>query len=139
MSWAYIAGFFDGEGTVTVRQGHVTIFQKEKRVLEKIQKFLAEQGVYSTLHHRQDRKHNNLGYVLAQWQLCVRRRQSVRMFLGGIRPYAIVKKQRIEDLWRFLTIYPGLPNTVTGSLSTITDKHISRVRLRAKFPGGPQR
>lgn len=49
MSWEYIAGFFDGEGSVSFnkrsRQYFLTFVQKDENVLQVIKAFLAENNI----------------------------------------------------------------------------------------------
>lgn len=111
-----------------MRNRRIALFQSSDLVLRVIQKFLLSEGVRATLTFRKDRKRNNLGYVLRQWQLHVVDKPSVEKTLWAVRPYVVVKKQRVEDLWRYLRLYPRLSNQVTGGLSTITERHISRKR-----------
>ena len=126
ITWAYIAGFMDGEGTVEMRNRRVVLFQSTSTVLMSIKQFLESEGLVTSFHKRQDRTHNNLGYILCQYQLVVSHKPSVSKFLWGVRPYTIVKKQRVEDLWRYLRMFPVLSNHVTGGLAAITSRHVSR-------------
>lgn len=126
ITWAYVAGFTDGEGNIGARNRKVALFQKEPEVLIAIKAFLDSEGVISTLHRRKDRTHNNLGYILEQHQLVISDRPSVEKFLLSIRPYSVVKKQLVEDVWRYCKLFRRLSNKVTGGLSRITDKHVSR-------------
>src|SRR6185437_2744100 len=109
ITWAYVAGFLDGEGTVEARNRRINLFQKDRRVLDTIHTFLQGEEVIATLGCRSGRQHNNLGYLDVQHCLRIVDKPSVEKFLRHVRPYVVVKKQLVEDLWRYLRIYPRLP------------------------------
>lgn len=66
VTWAYLAGFFDGEGTICVgstRGMQWSVAQAHERgrdVLRRIQSFLAIRGIKSSLYLREDKTGNNL-------------------------------------------------------------------------------
>lgn len=135
ITWAYVAGFLDGEGTIAARARNVTLFQKDPTVLNAIREFLSGQGITAIIYVRKERVHNNLGYLAIQHQLRVSDKAHVAEFLWQVRPYVIVKKQLVEDVWRYLKIYPKMTNKMTGALSRITDKHVSRTRKGKEWIG----
>ena len=102
MSWAYIAGFTDGEGSISVKQNKsgvtsfsVTLYQNENQayVLCEIQDFLEELGIDSRIYRseRLDARHPTIGYFLY-----VRRVRDVYRFCKEIQPYAHVKEDAIK-------------------------------------------
>lgn len=110
MTWAYIAGFFDGEGHYGSQRGklswRIAITQNDIRPLHAIKEFLHAQGIETCA----------IDTVRAQskkrWQetsiLRLNNRPDITIFLDGVRPYLIVKKQFAEDLLRFMRLYPDL-------------------------------
>ena len=117
MNWAYIAGFFDGEGSLRVPMGQkyvtspqVCIYQSDQLVLLRIQRFLAAHGIHSHVR-KENRMRKGLQRVISkkdQYILDFSRKQSVTIFLRSIRPYAVVKKQIIEDCIRYLILFPAM-------------------------------
>ncbi len=98
IDWSYVAGFFDGEGTVGTSGKYsicASISQKDLHVLDLIVHFLLGQGVEANIN----------GYPSGASNLCIRAR-SLKSFLEGVRPYVIVKKQVVEDAWRSLRLFP---------------------------------
>lgn len=68
MGWAYVSGFFDGEGCINCQEGfqsngvpfrrwRLHIYQNDRSVLDEIQSFLAKNRIKSTVrvHSRPDR------------------------------------------------------------------------------------
>jgi hypothetical protein len=94
VSWAYVAGFFDGEGCVgapSSRTGvHVSVVQKSPRVLEEIAAFLESHGV-TTSYHR------NRSHPARMYSLHASSHEGARAWLEGMLPYLIVKRQCAED------------------------------------------
>lgn len=108
MNWAYVAGFFDGEGSVGMHSkptdGYqsyrlfVQIAQKSTGVLHQIQAFLAAQGIGAgTFVHRPSRTH----------QLTLTG-DSAFNFLSGVLPYLVVKKTITQDAVRLRRLFPPL-------------------------------
>ena len=104
VDWQYIAGFFDGEGCVSLVYG-AAIAQKDRRPLKQIQEFLAEHGIFTTIGNpiRRDQV----------WYLKIMRKEALKQLLLGIRPWVIVKKQLTEDIWRFLVLFPAMLKSTT--------------------------
>lgn len=110
MNWSYVAGFFDGEGTVGFlpRKGHgfrtyVSMAQTDNDghlVLKKIRSFLLSQGVKLSLYPVRRLKNTSV--------LCSYKHETVKHFLEFVLPLLIVKKvaalralQEISDReWR---------------------------------------
>lgn len=90
MSWEYLAGFLDGEGSLKIYGGcpRVTVGQKKREVLDAIQEFLGTSNAvtYSRGCH----------YL----QYC--HREVVYYIVSNVYPYLIVKKvdaQKILGIW----------------------------------------
>ena len=110
-NWQYVAGFFDGEGSICVspyRVIKVDIAQKDITPLLIIQQFLQEHDLPTFIHiQRSTGVHH----------LAIFKKESVRDFLRVIAPLLIVKKQQAEDAWRFLTMFPSLTNKQSRGLA----------------------
>lgn len=93
MTWQYIAGFFDGEGSVlvpTYQQPRISIAQKRPEVLIEIQKFLLEHDIRSQIFSV-DKIYAGKRKILSQ--LRVNASKEVISFIEGVMPYLIVKKE----------------------------------------------
>lgn len=91
MNYSYIAGFFDGEGTVYSNNDkiNVSIPQTNFEVLNEIVKFCGVGNVYKTKkiedHHKD------------AWVLRIAKREDVLAFLENIVGFTILKKQIITS------------------------------------------
>jgi len=97
---AYVAGFFDGEGCIYFRKQRpnqitVTITQKDKYALERIQHYLGYGAIYT--HHSKRNK-------TTVYTLRINRRALIEDFLTRMKPYLWVKRkkmtQALEVIWR---------------------------------------
>src|SRR5271165_5715887 len=119
MNWAYIAGFFDGEGSIYKNgtkcpDGSIsytaTLPQAESRkiILERIRDFLSSQQIDSKLYNRdkngipRSEKHERM-FILK-----INKRESVKAFIWGMLPYLVAKKAITQDIWRLYSLYPSL-------------------------------
>jgi len=96
MNWAYIAGFFDGEGCVSrlnKNASHIywriDIVQKDRNVLDEIQKFIrygkvfrSTTGIKKTLIYRYG----------------IHKQEQILDFLSNVLPYVVVKKEKVQKL-----------------------------------------
>jgi len=99
MDWRYIAGFFDGEGSIVmvpVRRHRIFITQTNEEVLRRIQAFT---GVGSVVPITKRKKHWK-----DAWIYYVAKGENVLSFLRGVKPYLIVKKQLTVQTIRNLEI-----------------------------------
>jgi len=106
ISWQYIAGFLDGEGTISQRKKgnwSVEIYQctKQAKVLFEIQKFLAENNIESHIYKRRHKRQyeNTAGMWLA-----ISKTKEVLKFLLMIKGFLIVKKEQCENAIKDLQI-----------------------------------
>lgn len=138
MSWPYIAGFFDGEGTVRLnfagrREGKFIFYQSERRVLTAIQDFLASAGIDSRL----PRSYSSGPTGKARYALVISRMDSMMKFAHVIIPYLRVKKAAIQDLLRFRKLYPTLTPSQFGNLAWENrDKVMTAIRKHYADKGG---
>lgn len=115
MSWPYIAGFFDGEGSIGVsssnsgRKAGIYIAQSGRMgqiVLEEIQTFLRLRGVDSSV------------FCTGITGIAKRTKPSYRLgvcgftgtvtFLKGVLPYLRIKRAQAQDVIRYSILYPNL-------------------------------
>lgn len=113
MNWNYVAGFFDGEGSVCIPNGahhnpRVALYQTGERgrvVLASIQRFIYEEDrIESRLV-----PHERGGNRKIIWTLVVERRYEVQCFLAWILPYVRIKKVEVQDHLRYLKVFPAIP------------------------------
>ena len=87
MNWSYVAGFFDGEGSITHNSGigfRVSISQANEEVLNEIRNF-ARIGSIIKVTKRQSHWKDSWVYHIAN-------KKDVLYFLKQITPYLLVKK-----------------------------------------------
>jgi len=114
MNWDYIAGFFDGEGWVTLyreknnkwgKAVKVGIEQKDIKPLKEIKSFLEKEGLNKVcLYNRHNRVTSSLQ---------IQNKFDINLFLKKMIPRVIVKKKRciecqrfIQDKWYKIGAYP---------------------------------
>jgi hypothetical protein len=114
MTWDYIAGFFDGEGTICTKSRAcrgigftVQISQVNSDVLYQISDFLTARRAKNSVrrYHYTNKK---FGWKQPQHRLVLTNRGSVEIFLKGLQGRLVVKKQFCEDALRFMRMYPSL-------------------------------
>jgi len=122
MNWQYVAGFFDGEGNITIydyerkkvyapdrittyqeKQVKISIAQKiriyvnmvqlENGVIPLLNEFLISEGIDSHIHKTNDKGMQRLQFTS---------RKSCKIFLEKIIPYLIVKKEKARLALAFL-------------------------------------
>ncbi len=114
MNWAYIAGFMDGEGSISFQQSSATfsitatIAQSGtdgKKLLEEIRAFINCHEIRSSiLLHRQKKP---LGKK-PMYQLRMAQRESVKRFLLNMMPYLRIKKVKAQDALRTMILFPSM-------------------------------
>lgn len=114
--WAYVAGFFDGEGSLDLRGRRIAIYQRDDGCLKTIAQWLMEHEVKCKVDIRKTPRKTNFLVIGQESCLRISDFRSTYRFLREIRPYVIVKKQKVEDLWRFYTMYPKLDVSTVGRL-----------------------
>ena len=118
MNWAYIAGFFDGEGCLhMVSMSNRRLFQgfnihivqagkRGKRALQQMQEFLHDEGVTSGIYYHKPYKERKVYSKQEIWELAFGSRDSIVRFLERILPYLTVKKSEAQDALRMFQLYP---------------------------------
>lgn len=127
MTWQYIAGFFDGEDSLSCVRNkdsnnncwRVRLHQSSLEVLERINSFLTTNEILCTIQrtackgHKQKHGPYRANSDMFALQISTRRKEIVP-FLERILPYLIVKRILVQDLLRFLKIYPKLHRSTHG-------------------------
>lgn len=98
MDYSYIAGFFDGEGSIKINfikkaiayQVLVRIYSTEKKILEKIREFVGYGHIYTKTS-----KNENCRIV---YEFSISKKAECLSFLKNIFNFSILKKQQIEYL-----------------------------------------
>lgn len=85
MTWEYIAGFFDGEGSITYngKGFRITISQTNKEVLEKIKNFTGKGKIFETYKRQKHWKD--------AWVYYIAKQEEVYYFLINVQKNLIVK------------------------------------------------
>ena len=102
MNWSYIAGFFDGEGSLTHngKGFRITIPQINEEVLLSIKKFI---GYGNIIYITKRKSHWSDG-----WSYYIAKQTEVYDFIKKIKPFVIVKKSSV------IKIIPELKNIVNN-------------------------
>lgn len=130
LNWAYIAGFFDGEGSITYNTvysggqgiGRITIAQSGqigKDLLLEIKGFLNQNGIACSValnSHKVKHEHWKQGYILY-----VHTKTGARKFCLWVIPYLRIKKVGCQDFLRFSTIFPRLTGLTTHAKVSTAD------------------
>lgn len=87
MTWNYIAGFFDGEGSITqIRKGfRVVLYQANEEVLRAIKDFVGFGFIIEAKKREPHWKDSWIYYIAKQ--------EEVLYFLVNVMPFLIVKKE----------------------------------------------
>lgn len=98
MTWEYIAGFFDGEGSITShgKNYRITIPQTNLEVLKAIKNFCG----YGTVFEIKKRK----SHWKDAWVFYIARQDDVQSFLERLRPLLVVKKASTERALEVLKV-----------------------------------
>lgn len=114
ITWAYLAGFFDGEGCVNyahsggVRSYRIRLtfsqaFPRGHVLLEQIKDFLKQEGCrvgnISTSGYQKEISKQG-------WQLQITERASTQLIMKAMFPYLHIKKVEVQDALRRQTLYP---------------------------------
>lgn len=103
ITWQYIAGFFDGEGSITIyspreKQNYIMISmaqsEGQNKVLYLIQEFLLQKGIAANIYISKPKTQYGRQKLFA---LCIRKKRESVIFLEGILPYLIVKKDKATE------------------------------------------
>ncbi len=91
MNWQYIAGFFDGEGSLTHngKGFRITIPQNNEEVLKSIKSFV---GCGNIIFIKKRKAHWNDG-----WSYYIAKQSEVYDFVRKIKPFVIVKRGLINQ------------------------------------------
>ena len=114
MNWHYLAGFFDGEGSIESlmrnnRIPKIEIGQSRARglyLLQEISAFLQSYGIASAVKPKVNRT-ASLG-KLPMYVLCIQK--DALVFLRHVLPYVRIKRSEAQDVLRFRTMYPPKEN-----------------------------
>lgn len=128
LSNEYIAGFFDGEGCITLsnRQVKIDIVQKDDGILRLIQQIFG-----GRIYRRKATKIGGESFVL---QL-TRKEEQVR-FLQAIQPYCFVKKHKVDIAIEFLGLIKSIKERNGIESKLPADNFPRRDSLRTLFYNG---
>lgn len=127
--WAYIAGFFDGEGWVglDVRQGvngwilvpHLCISNTNKEVILFLKDRLRLKSQTNPFRKMSDPRYSTI--PRAQYQFAIRGRYRVKSILEGILPFSIVKLESIRLVLNFIDTHEFGTNATLEEIKTLYD------------------
>ncbi len=124
LSWEYIAGFFAGEGSISLRHNgaknmsvgfypRLTFTQTRERgrsLLNEIQSFLAERSIKSCIcANGKDTPKERRCYVLV-----VSNKRDVTEVLEQTLPYSRIKRTEAQDMLRTLKLFPKISRKQKG-------------------------
>src|ERR1700752_3453021 len=113
MSWQYVAGFFDGEGSVGITNGEkhggagnakLALHQSDTRglvLLGNIQEFLFAHGISSKLGEQRVIPNT----CKRMYRLYIYNRTGVLDFIKAVMPYVHIKKLECQDVARYLKLF----------------------------------
>lgn len=115
MDWNYIAGFFDGEGSLTQHKNNfrISIPQTNEEVLQLIQKFTGYGHIVRVTKRKKHWKDSWLYYIA--------KKKNVLHFVTEIKKGAIVKRQIINA---------ALPKIKIGLSQQLQNKALSQRRIQ---------
>jgi hypothetical protein len=136
MNWDYVAGFFDGEGTVSFAiiensSGYgydirplVKISQKDKQILEEIQTFMNIGNTVSNSHYK---KTNNIHWTQRAYSINVSSYQHQKFVCNMLKDRVHVKSKQFALLNDFLELKSmyfrkTVPKEITLKLLDIAEK-----------------
>jgi hypothetical protein len=101
VNWAYVGGFFDGEGTMNINGNscRAEMYQQDLPTLENIQKFLASEGITSNIVDQRT--------TTKVWFLRIHSRQeNAKRFMERVLPYCQRKRTVVQDGLRYIKLFP---------------------------------
>lgn len=125
---AYLAGLFDGEGTIgyyDFRQRHestVMITSADPRIMSWIIEKIGYGNVHTVKKAYDRRKH-----IVHHWRICGRPR--VLDFLEAITPYLIIKRDQAELLLNLWQIEKPKKNAITADVKARRDQVVEQLKL----------
>ena len=108
MSWAYVAGFIDGEGSFSIAtykycfMPRLSISQGQVKVLKEIQSFFAQRGIRSSLYRDLHKPRGNVWYNLR-----VQDRSSLANICSHLSGLLRVKRDQLAVMVRLLSLKSG--------------------------------
>lgn len=112
MTWEYIAGFFDGEGSIVYNGSgfRITIAQTNFTVLDSIRRF-SKMGQVIKVAKRQSHWKDS-------WVYYISKQEDILFFIRHIQNFSIVKKQKIN------IILPRLISAVSNNKDRVLKRQL---------------
>lgn len=120
ITWEYLAGFFDGEGTARIPLGSSSSLSptwqvvqgggRGQKLLAEIAEFLTQNGVtkYTLYSRRQNYPEAGIKSRLEMWTLGIYKRNDVLMVCRRLFPFLHIKKVEVQDIIRYCSLFPAL-------------------------------
>lgn len=126
MNWAYIAGFFDGEGNVGMPLGYNSVLlnltqagDRGEETLIEIAEFLSKYNIRAKVRPRPKIINRQQCYML--WVTPT----TAIPFLERVLPYLRIKRTISQDVIRARTLFPSLTNSPQGLL--FRREHVEKI------------
>jgi hypothetical protein len=118
MTYEYIAGFFDGEGSTGVTSANipyasVSQARRNNAVLYAVNEFLLHNGIHAGIYHIPGRKDCFKETPMSTLKL--NRIESLILFLQRIRPFSIVKSKDIDSVLAFCSTHEFVTKSVLNA------------------------
>jgi len=126
INWSYIAGFFDGEGTIYQdgKTGYwrLSILNTNKEILEEIKSFIKSGSVYTRKKSKKSKK------PIYTFQISDQR--FILKFAKNTLPFSIIKKERLKEALKDINSKEWHPNY---KLKGITKDELEKLYLEDKL------
>lgn len=107
ITWQYLAGWFDGEGTVHFSKQQryylLSFPNTDLKVMQEIQRFFHKEGIETNITSYQPKKGN---YKLI-YRITIAIQRDVLKILSYFKEYCITKKEDVEKAWIYETEIRG--------------------------------
>lgn len=132
MTPEYLAGFFDGEGSVSTHRSNqtglprcrISLYQKDPEVLHVIRDFLGMGKV------RRNGSHCHVLYL--------NRREEIRKFIRIVYPHAVVKRKQLKLAYAITGLVGVRQGKGSWSGTKYRDKRLDLYHQLKQVQGGPR-
>jgi|GEM_PF-3897646 len=123
ISWQYLAGFYDGEGTIGLKvvkekrpsrikgetggwymSPYLEVANTNLKILQIIQRFLNDEGIMSHIRSANYGLNQQRGHALR-----VQSYSGIKKFLKNIYSYSLIKQEQINIVYKFFEVRDNLP------------------------------
>lgn len=143
MEWAYVAGLFDGEGSITLYaftsglgvggiRLRTTITSNYTPTWQALQHFLSKEGIDSLISHTRNGFGEQSHLQIGKWEHCAK-------FLNNVQPYSIEKHRHIQIALKAISLHVKCKREGRGAILTHSKEFdVLRHELHALANKGPK-